>query len=158
MPYTDYDDVLLPQTPLSRTSEYKDAASVLEALSLTVASVTQALSAFEQEDLGAQDTAAVQRALDRSAWWLLAKLRSTRAILEDHLPEDAAAISDIVTGRAVYELALATGQSGRARERRTSIEEMAIALFGADFRSAESNGPGAPVGVVAVPVRKRYPE
>ena len=158
MAYTDYDDVLLPSSPLPRTSTYRDAASVLEALSLTVASITQALSAFEQEDLGAQDTAAVQRALDRAAWWLLAKLRSTRAILEDHLPEDAAAISDIVTGRAVYELALATGQSGKARERRTSIEEMAVALFGADFRPADSSGPGAPVGMVSVPVRKRYPE
>lgn len=158
MAYTDYDDVLLPSSPLSRVSVYKDAASVLEALSLTVTSVTQALSAFEQEDLGAQDTAVVQRALDRAAWWLLAKLRSTRAILEDYLPDDAAAISDIVTGRAVYELALATGQSGKARERRTSIEEMAVALFGADFRPADSSASGAPVGRVSVPVRKRYPD
>lgn len=158
MPYTDYDDVLLPREVPAATSDYRDAASVLEALNLAAASVTQALSAFEQEDLGAQDSAAVQRALDRAAWWLLSKLRSTRHAIEDFLPQDTAAISDIVVGRAVYELALATGQSGKARERRTSIEEMATALFGADFRLAESSGPGAPVGVVAVPVRKRYPE
>lgn len=158
MAYTDYDDVLLPSSLPSRTSIYKDAASVLEALGLAVTSVTQALSAFEQEDLGAQDEAAVQRALDRAAWWLLAKLRSTRHVIEEFLPADAPAISDILVGRAVYELALATGQSGKARERRTSIEEMAVALFGADFRPADSNVPGAPVGMVSVPVRKRYPE
>lgn len=158
MPYTDYDDVLLPHENQARTSEYRDAASILEAIGCTVASVTQALTAFEQEDLGAQDAAAVQRALDRAAWWLLAKLRSTRHVFEDYLPQDTAAISDIVIGRAIYELALATGQSGKARERRTAIEEMAVALFGADFRPAESTVPGAPVGVVAVPIRKRYPE
>lgn len=158
MPYTDYDDVLLPHEPLATSSEYRDAASVLEALTLTTASITQVLSAFEQEDLGAQDSAAVQRALDRAAWWLLAKLRNTKHILESFLPEESLSVAKIVTDRAVYELALATGQSGKARELRTAIEEMAFALFGADFRSADSSSPGAPVGVVSVPIRKRYPE
>ena len=155
---TGFDDLLFSKTPPVRTSEYVSASMVLETLELTSGSVKAALSPFEQEDLGTEDAAAMDRALSKAAWWILAKLRNTRHILEDFIPDESTALQEIIISRAIYELALATGQSGKARERRTSIEEMAIALFGADFRPADATGPGGAVGVVAIPVRKRYPE
>lgn len=159
MSLTEYDDLLFPEAPAERTTQYLDAASVLTALDLTHTSVTAALSSFEQEDLGAEEEAAATRALSKAAWWFLAKLRNTRHILEDYLPSDTAAVAELVVSRAVYELMLSTGQSGRAAERRVAIEEMALALFGAEFKPAESSTtPGSAVGVVAIPRRKRYPE
>jgi len=156
---TEFDDLLFPKAPAARTTQYTSASMVLDALELTYASVTAALSAFEQEDLGTEDAAAAERALSKAAWWILAKLRNTRHILEDFIPKDTAALQEIIVSRAVYELMLSTGQAGRAAERRISIEEMAAALFGSDFKPAESSDkPGVSIGVVAIAKRKRFPE
>jgi hypothetical protein len=112
---------------------YVSADMVLEALNLTYTSVANELTAFEQADLAADDEVAATRALRRAAWWLLAKLRTTDHILEDYIPQSLDMVKTIVVSRAVYELMLSTGQSSIASERRISIEEMAIALFGADL-------------------------
>jgi hypothetical protein len=159
-PTTDFDDLIYPRGQSKRSSEYGSADVVVELLGLGAADVQGELTAFEQEDLGAADDLAATRALSRAAWWMLAKLRKTSHILEDYIPQDEEQVKGILLSRAVYELQLATGQSGVAGERRISIEEMATALFGTEFSPAEKEGSaaGSAVGVVAKPHRKKYPE
>jgi hypothetical protein len=158
-PMTEFDDLVYPKAQAPRATEYVSASMVLTALGLTHADVTAALSAFEQEDLGAEDEAAATRALTKAAWWMLAKLRKTTHVLEDFIPGDVESLKEILTSRAVYELQVSTGQSGVASELRISIQEMATALFGEEFRPAESSDkPGSAVGVVAKSHRKRFPE
>jgi hypothetical protein len=163
MALTEFDDLLFQQPPARRVSMYNSADLVLEALGLTYVSIADELTAYEQSDLSADDEASATRALQRAAWWMLAKLRKTEYILEDFLPQDATMVKDILVSRAIYGLMLSTGQSGVAAERRISIREMATALFGPEFWPDEQTGtsaasaPGTPAGGVARIPRKRYP-
>jgi hypothetical protein len=158
-PMTEFDDFVYPKAQAPRATEYVSADLVLAALGLSYEDVTAKLTAFEQDDLHADEELAVTRALTGATWWMLAKLRKTSHIMEDFLPDSEEPIKEILLSRAVYELQLATGQSGIAAERRVSIEEMATSLFGVEFGTAVTESkPGSAVGVVAKPRRRRFPE
>lgn len=150
MPLTEYDDIITK----SPASIYRDAASVLSALSLTAQDVLDELSHFEAQDLSNDDTSAIERSLNKAALWLLVGLRPAKVLLESHLPDDESLVRDILLKRAVSELADHSGQAELSKEKRVVAERLAQALFGSGFPTEENAIPSVATGAVVRPIRR----